>query len=150
MALSISLSAVTASDATFSAAGATAWLTVKDRTASPVGIASAAQGVTGIALASGVTLRVPAAIAKAAAGDAVTVGVRPEHLSVAQDGPLIGKIEVVERLGPETLVNVALGDGGTVIATLPGDSAVKPGDTIRFQPDLARLHVFNESGIRLA
>ena len=113
-------------------------------------IASAAQGVTGIALASGVTLRVPAAIAKAAAGDAVTVGVRPEHLSVAQDGPLIGKIEVVERLGPETLVNVALGDGGTVIATLPGDSAVKPGDTIRFQPDLARLHVFNESGIRLA
>lgn len=49
MPLAVDLSAVTASDGTFSAAGATAWLTVKDRTATLTGIASAAQGGTGIA-----------------------------------------------------------------------------------------------------
>lgn len=47
MALGATLSAVTASDATFSAAGATAWLTVKDRTVTLSGVASEAQGGTG-------------------------------------------------------------------------------------------------------
>lgn len=55
MALSGSLSAVTASDGTFSAAGAAAWLTVKDRTVTLSGVASEAQGGTGIsALGTGV------------------------------------------------------------------------------------------------
>ena len=101
---------------------------------------------TEIALKSGAKLVVPAARGKVGQGDRVSVGVRPEHLAVAAGGPLSGKVEVVERLGPETLVNLALAGGGTLMASLPGDSPVQPGDTIAFQPALEHVHLFDAAG----
>jgi len=38
------------------------------------------------------------------AGDPVVLGIRPQHLTVAQDGPITGQVTLVERLGTETVV----------------------------------------------
>ncbi len=59
MALTVALSAVTASDGTFSASGATAWLTVTGRTATVAGIASGAQGGAGADLSAGTNGGIP-------------------------------------------------------------------------------------------
>jgi multiple sugar transport system ATP-binding protein len=112
----------------------------------PGKIVAAGPGGIDVQLAGGAQFKVPVAVAGAAVGDAITLGVRPEHLTVAAGGPLAGKIDVVERLGPETLVNVALAGGGTVTASLPGDSPVKVSEAIAFTPDLAHLHVFDAKG----
>jgi len=109
-----------------------------------IGVAGA--GGIDVQLASGAQVKAPGTYVNARAGDAITLGVRPEHLTAAANGPLSGTIEVVERLGPETLVNVAPAGGGSLTASLPGDSPVKPGETIAFAPDLAHLHLFDATG----
>ena len=113
-------------------------------------IASAGQGALTVALPGDVRLSAPVTLAGAAAGSAITVGVRPEHLAPAADGPLTGKVEVVERLGPETLVNATLAGGATVTASLPGDATVQPGKTIRLTPNPAALHFFDAAGEAMA
>ena len=113
-------------------------------------IASAGQGALTVALPGDVRLSAPVTLAGAAAGSAITVGVRPEHLAPAADGPLTGKVEVVERLGPETLVNATLAGGATVTASLPGDATVQPGETIRLTPNAAALHFFDAAGEAMA
>lgn len=79
------------------------------------------------------------------AGGKITVGLRPEALSVADDGPLIGQIKVIEHLGGETLVYVDV--GGSLITVKVGETAPgQVGDTIRLTFDDRRLHVFDAAG----
>ena len=113
-------------------------------------IASVGAGGLNVELATGAKLSIPGVAAKASVGDAVSVGIRPEHLSPAQGGPLSGTVDVVERLGPETLVNVTTGGNGSLTASLPGDSPVKVGETIGFTPNLQHVHLFNAAGKVLA
>ncbi|MGO9198151.1 MAG: ABC transporter ATP-binding protein [Acidimicrobiales bacterium] len=64
----------------------------------------------------------------------VTVGIRPEGLSIREDGPLEARVSLVESLGHEHHVACRLVSGGEslVIVRLPA-SAVPPsvGDTVR-------------------
>ncbi|MDP9096083.1 MAG: sn-glycerol-3-phosphate ABC transporter ATP-binding protein UgpC [Pseudomonadota bacterium] len=77
----------------------------------------------------------------------VTLGVRPEHVSLAADGiPLT--VELVEPLGSETLVHGRMADGTPLLAKLNGAALV--GDAVSVTLDPAELHVFDrESGARL-
>jgi multiple sugar transport system ATP-binding protein len=93
-------------------------------------------------------------------GRAALVGVRPEDLRLASEATeqtLVGVAEVVEHLGNEQLVYVAVagtggekgtqtgmqGDTKTVTARVGAGVAVRPGDRLALAPDLARLHVFD-------
>ncbi|HYZ63783.1 MAG TPA: sn-glycerol-3-phosphate ABC transporter ATP-binding protein UgpC [Acetobacteraceae bacterium] len=80
-------------------------------------------------------------------GDAVTLGVRPENVGLAQDGiPL--QVELVEPLGSETLVHGRMSDGTALLAKLPGAAPV--GDAVTVALDKAALHVFDrETGARI-
>jgi multiple sugar transport system ATP-binding protein len=85
----------------------------------------------------------------------VVVGLRPEDLRWARlshstaDVGLAGAAEIVEPLGSETLVTVAV-DGGAVVARLPPRSGVRPGDTVELVFDPTHLHLFDpESGLSL-
>ncbi len=113
-------------------------------------VTDVAGGALGVQLASGAALKLPGRYAKAAPGDQVSVGVRPEHLSQASGGPLAGVVDVVERLGPETLVNVSLAGGGTLTSSLSGDSPVKVGESIAFKPELEHVHLFDAAGEAMA
>jgi len=69
--------------------------------------------------------------AKIAAGRELTVGVRPEHLTPCKpsEANLVGSVEVVEALGADTLVHVAIA-GRTAIARLPNGISVAIGEPI--------------------
>jgi multiple sugar transport system ATP-binding protein len=112
-------------------------------------IVAAGAGGIDMQLAGGAKVTVPGNYGARSAGDAVTLGVRPEHLSAAASGSLAGTVEVVERLGPETLVGVALTGSGALTASLPGESAAKVAEAIAFAPDLAHLHLFDARGMAM-
>ncbi|WP_404927395.1 ABC transporter ATP-binding protein [Mesorhizobium sp. ORM16] len=75
-------------------------------------------------------------------GDAVTVGLRPEHIRLADDGPLQGEVVVVEPLGLSTQFYVKLA-GQQLCVFAMGRAGVKPGETVRLSADPAALHVFD-------
>ena len=75
-------------------------------------------------------------------GQAVIAGIRPEHLSVALDGPLSATVDVVEPTGPDTMTVLKLGDVA-ITARLPSRFAARPGDSIRLTVETAALCLFD-------
>ena len=87
-----------------------------------------------------------ATTAALAVGDTAILGIRPQHLvltdsAAGQDGHLTGTVQLVERLGTETIVNITLGSGETLLAALNDDRPVSVGSTVimRFEPEKAHL-----------
>lgn len=79
----------------------------------------------------------------------VTVGLRPEHLSLTDDGPIQGEVQVFEHLGGESFVHVALQDEQTLIAKLDGEFTFKPGQQCRFTIASHQCHIFDNEQRRL-
>jgi multiple sugar transport system ATP-binding protein len=81
-------------------------------------------------------------------GRAVTCGVRPEHLVIADDGAE-AVIHVIEPTGAEIQVVARLGEE-EIIAVFRERHQFKPGDKIRLKPDPRLVHLFDaETGKRL-
>jgi multiple sugar transport system ATP-binding protein len=84
-------------------------------------------------------------------GDTVTVGIRPEALSVVDpaDAMLSGEVQITEQLGGETFIYVSLASGASITAEIQGQAAVKPGDRVglAFAPDA--YHVFHSDGVSI-
>jgi multiple sugar transport system ATP-binding protein len=77
------------------------------------------------------------------------LGVRPEDVDLADDGPLAAGVEVVETLGNEKIVYMDA-DGEELVARIEPDIAVRPGDSVRAGLRLSRCHLFSpESGRRV-
>jgi multiple sugar transport system ATP-binding protein len=75
-------------------------------------------------------------------GQAVVVGTRPEHLSLATDGEgLPARVVVVEPTGADTLVFAKVGDAD-VTAVFRERHEFRAGDAIRLLPDHERTHLF--------
>ncbi|WP_158809181.1 ABC transporter ATP-binding protein [Beijerinckia sp. L45] len=91
-------------------------------------------------------LAVPVGGARAAVGDAMTLGIRPEALKPAATGPLTGEVSDIERLGGLTLVHVALAGGGSAVAQIEGSAALQPGESIRLGIDPDTTHLFDADG----
>jgi multiple sugar transport system ATP-binding protein len=77
-----------------------------------VEVAAADAGGTALRLPGGGALQVPVLAAGLGPRPEVTLGVRPEHLALADEGPLRGRVALVERLGAETYVYVRLAANG--------------------------------------
>jgi multiple sugar transport system ATP-binding protein len=91
--------------------------------------------------------RWPAA-ARAANGQAVKYGIRPEHLSLDGKG-IPGEIEVVEPMGAETEVLLKVG-GQTFTMMTHGRAAYGPGERVFLTPQSAHAHLFDAaSGTRI-
>ncbi len=103
----------------------------------------------GVELAGGVRIPVNGA-APAAAGD-VTVGIRPEHVEPGAAGaPLSLKVELIERLGAESLVYGRLQGGGELTARIDGEREIAAGSTLALGVTTRHLHLFDRaSGKRL-
>src|SRR6516165_6956897 len=94
-------------------------------------------------------IRLPAGQARGSDGQKVVYGVRPEHLSVADDGIEV-VVQVVEPTGSELQVVARLG-GEDIIAVFRERHQFKPGDRIRLKPDPQLVHLFDETtGKRLS
>ena len=92
--------------------------------------------------ASGFRLPVDAAVG-AADGLAVTLGIRPEHLQLADKGQGIGgKIITIEPTGSETFIVIQLG-GDTISALLRHRYVAAVGDEVWFAPQPGATHLFD-------
>jgi len=99
-------------------------------------------------LADGQKLRLPDGL-PLGDGDAITIGLRPEHIRLADDGALQGEVVVVEPLGLSTQFYVKLANQQLCVFAM-GRAGVKPGDTVRLAADPAALHLFDpKSGDRI-
>jgi len=79
-------------------------------------------------------------------GRAVQVGLRPEHLELAADGPLPLTVELLERLGADTIVHGKLGGNGTIVTVRAAGTINPPlGETLRFAIHSRHIHVFDQA-----
>ncbi|HVG47599.1 MAG TPA: ABC transporter ATP-binding protein [Rubellimicrobium sp.] len=87
----------------------------------------------------------------AALGEAAdTIGVRPEHLSIARQGGTIpGTVSHVEKLGGETLVYVRTEPHGLLTIRLFGEHDFAVDEAVALTPDGSRAFRFDASGQRL-
>jgi multiple sugar transport system ATP-binding protein len=83
--------------------------------------------------------------------NAHTIGIRPEHLDVAEDGPWQGTVGVAEHLGSDTFFHVhGSGLAETLTVRAPGEVNYRHGDRIGLRPREEQIHRFDEAGLRLA
>jgi ABC-type sugar transport system ATPase subunit len=82
-------------------------------------------------------------------GDAVTVGVRPEHLVLAANGALVVEVVSTEVLGAETVLHGRTAGGEPVTATMRGILGTQSGEQLRFDITDAFTHVFDAKGLTL-
>ncbi|WP_336081687.1 ABC transporter ATP-binding protein [Thalassospira sp. CH_XMU1448-2] len=98
----------------------------------------------GIRLSDGALISV-LPVADAKPGQAITLGARPEHISIvadAQSGGLPAKVELIEPMGLSTLVHVTL--AGKPIKIFTMDRPDYPVDSfIHIAFDMAKIHVFD-------
>jgi multiple sugar transport system ATP-binding protein len=97
-------------------------------------------------------VRWPVGHTAGADGQAVALGVRPEHLDLAQasGGGVQGEIIVVEPMGAETELLIQAGDAQVTLLT-SGRPDVRPGERVGLALDPAAVHLFDQkSGRRLA
>jgi multiple sugar transport system ATP-binding protein len=99
--------------------------------------------------AAGLRLTPSAADARALAaysGRRVILGVRPEHLVLGDGAPGAGfdaRVEVVEQLGSEILLETRVGSHGVTVARVAAETAIARGDQVRLSAQLGRLHFFD-------
>ncbi|MBB3945402.1 sn-glycerol 3-phosphate transport system ATP-binding protein [Rhizobium skierniewicense] len=86
--------------------------------------------------------------------NAVTIGVRPENLIIADtDSNAAFKLPVqvaaVELVGAESYVHGEMSDGGSIVFRVPGRSAMEIGQTVTITADPAHFHLFDAAGSRI-
>ena len=78
------------------------------------------------------------------------LGIRPEDVRPDPAGLFAGEITMTEPLGVETLLHIKIGEQ-TIVSTVPGISALRRGDNMKFGIVRERLHFFDRtSGLRFA
>ena len=83
------------------------------------------------------------------AGSRVTLGIRPEHPSVATDGTLGFAVELVEELGDGRLLHGRLDGGQPFALRRHGEATAGRGERLTLALDPAHLHLFDAEGWRL-
>jgi len=80
---------------------------------------------------------------------ATTLGVRPEHITIADGGGIKladVRVDLVENLGGQTVVYATTADGQPINIVLEGQRLVALGSTVATYIDASRIHLFNADG----
>ncbi|MGQ9368625.1 ABC transporter ATP-binding protein [Azospirillum sp. ST 5-10] len=119
----------------------------------PATVAGTAADSVTVRLATGTPVAVPVRPGALKAGDAVTLGVRPEHLGLADaaaaEGGAAGKVLVTERLGGLTFLHVQAGPETTMVVQVAGDQPVHVHDHVVVRIDGRKCHLFGGDGLAL-
>ena len=84
---------------------------------------------------------------------ATTLGVRPEHWRLVDEGGLPARVELVEQLGGSGVAHLRLQDSSEVVTVKTHDGAgteLTPGARVQLRPDFARALWFGADGSTLA
>jgi sn-glycerol 3-phosphate transport system ATP-binding protein len=110
-----------------------------------------------VEIPGGDRLALPSSLGAAAAGRAVTLGIRPEHLELTGNGNSNGNglahltAEVVEQLGADTVIHGHFGsDRADLTVRLQGTVRLTPGEVLSLHVAPEHLHLFDaDTGVRL-
>ena len=83
--------------------------------------------------------------------DTVTLGIRPEHLSLAADGAgdWSGEIENAEHLGADTILHIRCPQIGLLTARIADGKQHHIGERVHLAADRQKLHRFDDTGAAL-
>jgi multiple sugar transport system ATP-binding protein len=84
--------------------------------------------------------------AEAAKHGAHTLGVRPEHIDLAEDGPWKGTVGLCEHLGSDTFLKVEVEGVGQINVRVGGDVPLRHGARVSLAPQADKLHRFDTAG----
>jgi len=109
-------------------------------------VTASAKGAT-VRTAAGESVRVAVDASRAAPGDAVTLGVRPEHLAVAgRDDAVAATVTFVETLGHATYAYLEAGET-PVTVLLPGDVRPALGEALTLRVPAGEAHLFDADSV---
>ncbi|MDE3010324.1 MAG: ABC transporter ATP-binding protein [Pseudomonadota bacterium] len=77
-----------------------------------------------------------------------SLGLRPEHVAMAEDGQgaLPATVELVEALGNETLVYARLASGSQLVCKQNARTRARVGDRVGLRLDAGHVHIFDTAG----
>jgi len=114
-----------------------------------VELAADRAGAAAVRMPDGSVVQTTVATSGLPRGGRFTLGARPEALVVDAPGTpglIDGRVELVERLGDQTHVHVALASGASVVAHAHRDSEVATGEPVGLRLDADAVHLFDEAG----
>jgi ABC-type sugar transport system ATPase subunit len=92
----------------------------------------------------------PTTSRSAPVGSAVTVGLRPEHLTLGGADPLLTlTVDFAENLGGATQLYTTGAGGAAVVIMVPGRPPVAPGEVVPASFGAGQIHLFDGSGAAL-
>ncbi|CAN7282616.1 sn-glycerol-3-phosphate ABC transporter ATP-binding protein UgpC [Trinickia sp. LjRoot230] len=117
-----------------------------------------ADGVAALIDQTGERVRLAVQAASLQVAQPVTVGVRPEHLTLVTPDVERGSLGLVlnreivltERLGEQTYVHLDAPNGAALIAKVAGDASVNRGERIACGASASACHLFTEDGFAVA
>jgi multiple sugar transport system ATP-binding protein len=109
-------------------------------------VSTADDGGVTVGLPGGSTVTVPTRPGSARPGDAVTLGIRPEHLSPDDRGQIQGEVVVAERLGGETFLYVQVPPELMLVVQADGEVPTRVHDRIGILINPEHTHLFDRQG----
>ena len=88
--------------------------------------------------------------AEAAKHGATTIGIRPEHLEISDEGPWQGIVGLSEHLGSDTFLKVSVPGLDPITVRAGGELNLHHGDKIGLAPQPGKLHRFGADGKAMA
>jgi lactose/L-arabinose transport system ATP-binding protein len=100
---------------------------------------------------AGTEIAGPAGVAPAAAGEGLTLGLRPEHLVPSVEGPdtIRARLDFSEYLGGTRYLYCQIEDGQNLIAEYRDGPDVEPGDVLHLACPVERRRFFSRDGQRI-
>jgi multiple sugar transport system ATP-binding protein len=78
-----------------------------------------------------------------------SIGLRPEHAVIGDDGPIAMRVSQVEQLGSTSLLHGTVGADTPFEMVCNGQTHLASGDTVRLALPSRNLHFFDKDGLRL-
>ncbi len=85
--------------------------------------------------------------------DTFTLGIRPENVELTSAGDaagIPGRVELIEAVGADSFLAVALDDGVTMMVRVAADTPVREGEVVHLRLPPHRMQMFDATGTRVA
>ena len=86
----------------------------------------------------------------AAPREARQLGIRPEHVRLAPEGPVAAKVQSIEYFGADSILVCEIGSNSGFAVRVPGHLYMEPGETIRLAWDPDHQHFFGADARRIS
>jgi multiple sugar transport system ATP-binding protein len=83
-------------------------------------------------------------------GDKMTLGVRPEHITLVSENGIPARVQIVEHLGGESYLHVQIPHGETFVVKMDGEAEVISDQSVQLKMNTLRSHLFDQNGDSVA